>query len=160
MQAWRRAKQSNTAGTTSWFSQKALTWDSHATACFIIKDLSVTELVGFLFLMLPYLCLKNRRELAHVKREYKCQETCYTVGMNFPILDLVDDELAIDWLLKDFHLHGLKWPHCGAGVVEIRHFRQTATSQLTVHQCLQCQGIYNLYSSTYLTTHGLYQFLT
>ena len=66
----------------------------------------------------------------------------------FPILDLVDDELATDWLIKHFHPHGLKCPHCGAGVMEARPFRQTATSQLTVHRCLQCQGIYNLYSST------------
>ena len=68
--------------------------------------------------------------------------------MDFPILDLVDDELATDWLLNHFHPHGLKCPHCGAGVMQARPFRQTATSQLTVHRCLQCQGIYNLYSST------------
>ena len=86
--------------------------------------------------------------LAHVKSECKCQEMCYTLGMDFPILDLVDDDLATDWLLKYFHPHGLKCPHCGAGVMEARPFRQTATSQLTVHRCLQCQGIYNLYSST------------
>ena len=79
--------------------------------------------------------------LAHVKSECKCQEICYTLGMDFPILDLVDDELATDWLLKHFHPHGLKCPHCGAGVMEARPFRQTATSQLTVHRCLQCQGI-------------------
>ena len=86
--------------------------------------------------------------LAHVKSECTCQEMCYTLSMDFPILDLVDDELATDWLIKHFHPHGLKCPHCGAGVMEARPFRQTATSQLTVHRCLQCQGIYNLYSST------------
>ena len=68
--------------------------------------------------------------------------------MDFPILDLVDDDLATSWLLNPFHPHGLKCPHCGARVREARPFRQTTTSQLTVHRCLVCQGIYNLYSST------------
>lgn len=40
--------------------------------------------------------------VAHVKSECKCQEMCYTLGMDFPILDLADDELATDWLLKHF----------------------------------------------------------
>ena len=68
--------------------------------------------------------------------------------MDFPILDLVDDDLATRWLLNHFHPEGLKCPHCGAGVMEARPFRQTTQSQLTVHRCLQCQGIYNLYSGT------------
>lgn len=68
--------------------------------------------------------------------------------MNFPILTLIDNASATEWLLNHFHPHGLKCPHCGSGVAEARPFRQTPTSQLTVYRCLVCDGIYNLYSST------------
>lgn len=68
--------------------------------------------------------------------------------MDFPIIDLLDDELSSQWLLKYFHPDGLKCPHCGQGVEQAREFRQTQTSQLTVYCCTLCQGIYNLYSRT------------
>ncbi len=68
--------------------------------------------------------------------------------MDFPILDLIDNESATEWLLHRFHPHGLTCPHCGSGVEEARPFRQTPTSQLTVYRCVVCDGIYNLYSST------------
>ena len=68
--------------------------------------------------------------------------------MDFPILDLIDNESATEWLVNHFHPHGLKCPHCGSGVEEARPFRQTSTSQLTVYRCVVCDGIYNLYSST------------
>lgn len=68
--------------------------------------------------------------------------------MDFPIVDLLDDELSSQWLLKYFHPDGLKCPHCGGGLDQAREFRQTQTSQLTVYRCSHCQGIYNLYSRT------------
>ena len=68
--------------------------------------------------------------------------------MDFPILNLIDDTLATDWLLKHFHPHGLKCPHCQASVDQARSFRQTTASHLTVYRCLSCDGIYNLYSTT------------
>lgn len=68
--------------------------------------------------------------------------------MDFPIIDLLDDELSSQWLLKHFHPNGLKCPHCGAGLKQAREFRQTKTSHLTVYRCSLCQGIYNLYSRT------------
>lgn len=68
--------------------------------------------------------------------------------MDFPIIDLLDDELSSQWLLKYFHPDGLKCPHCGQGVDQAREFRQTKTSQLTVYRCTCCQGIFNLYSQT------------
>jgi transposase-like protein len=66
--------------------------------------------------------------------------------MDFPIVDLLDDELSTEWLLKHLHLDGLKCPHCSAGLDQAREFRQTKTSQLTVYRCNECNGIYNLYS--------------
>ena len=68
--------------------------------------------------------------------------------MDFPILDLIDNESATEWSVNHFPPDGLKCPHCEASVEEARPFRQTPTSQLTVYRCLECDGIYNLYSST------------
>ena len=68
--------------------------------------------------------------------------------MDFPILNLIDNDLATDWLLKHFHPDGLKCPHCDASVDQARSFRQTTASHLTVYRCLVCDGVYNLYSST------------
>jgi hypothetical protein len=67
--------------------------------------------------------------------------------MDFPIVDLFDDDLSTAWLLKYFHQNGLKCPHCGRGAAEARVFRVTRKSDLTVYRC-PCQGIYNLYSGT------------
>jgi hypothetical protein len=69
--------------------------------------------------------------------------------MDFPIVDLFDDDLSAAWLLKYFHQNELKCPHCGRSVKEARVFRVTRKSQLTVYRCA-CQGIYNLYSGTVL----------
>jgi transposase-like protein len=68
--------------------------------------------------------------------------------MDFPIVELIDDELATIWLLKHFHPNGLNCPHCSASLEQAREFRQTEKSQLTVYRCCGCQGIYNLYSQT------------
>jgi transposase-like protein len=68
--------------------------------------------------------------------------------MDFPIVELFDDDLSAVWLLKYFHQDDLKCPHCGRSVEEAREFRTTKRSQLTVYRCQGCQGIYNLYSGT------------
>jgi len=66
--------------------------------------------------------------------------------MDFPIVDLLDDDVSTAWLLKYFHPRGLKCPHCGVGVRQARAFRQTQRSQLCVYRCEKCQGVYTLYS--------------
>jgi len=68
--------------------------------------------------------------------------------MDFPIVDLLDEELSAQWLMKHFHPEGLKCPHCQASVQEARKFRTTQTSRLMVYRCHYCHGIYNLYSGT------------
>ena len=68
--------------------------------------------------------------------------------MDFPIVELMDDDVSATWLQKYFHPAGLKCPHCGAAVAEAREFRTTTKSRLTVYRCPHCQGIYNLYSGT------------
>ena len=67
--------------------------------------------------------------------------------MDFPIVDLFDDDLSAAWLLKYFHQGQLRCPHCGRGVEEARVFRATRRGRLTVYRCA-CQGVYNLYSGT------------
>lgn len=66
--------------------------------------------------------------------------------MIFPITDLLDDEQSEQWLLDHFHPEGLRCPKCGS--TRRRFFRETETSKLTVYRCLECEGIYNLYSAT------------
>ena len=68
--------------------------------------------------------------------------------MDFPVADLLDDELSEQWLLKHFHLQGLKCPHCEARRSQSRPFRRTRRSQVTVYRCRECQGLYNVYSGT------------
>ena len=68
--------------------------------------------------------------------------------MDFPILSLIDDESAEEWLLNHFHPQGLHCPHCDASVEEARYFRTTKTSRLKVYRCPICKGVYNLYSGT------------
>ena len=72
----------------------------------------------------------------------------FNAHMDFPIVDLLDDELAYTWLVKHFHPSGLKCPHCSTDLNEGRFFRKTQKSQLNVYRCNHCQGIYNLYSRT------------
>lgn len=66
--------------------------------------------------------------------------------MIFPITDLLDDKHSEEWLLEHFHPEGLRCPKCGSK--SRRTFRETETSRLTVYRCLECEGIYNLYSGT------------
>ena len=66
--------------------------------------------------------------------------------MIFPITDLLDDEQSEQWLLDHFHPEGLQCSKCGS--TRRRFFRKTQTSKLTVYRCLECEGIYNLYSDT------------
>ena len=75
-------------------------------------------------------------------------ELCYSYCMDFPILSLINDERAEEWLLNYFHPKGLFCPHCEASVEEARHFRTTIKSGLKVYRCKKCSGVYNLYSGT------------
>jgi len=68
--------------------------------------------------------------------------------MDFPIIDLLDEEMSTAWLLKHFHPQGLQCPHCQQSPDEARFFRANAGSGLAVYRCKQCQGIYHLYSGT------------
>ena len=68
--------------------------------------------------------------------------------MDFPILDLLDEEMSEGWLLKHFHPQGMKCPHCQQAQEGARYFRANRGSGLSVYRCNHCQGIYHLYSGT------------
>ena len=68
--------------------------------------------------------------------------------MDFPIIDLLDDETCIAWLMEYFHPDGPRCPHCGAPHTESRFFRVNCGSGLEVYRCHGCDGVYHLYSGT------------
>jgi transposase-like protein len=68
--------------------------------------------------------------------------------MEFPIIELLDHETSVAWLLSHFHPKGLQCPRCEHGVEEARNYRQTKVSQLTVYRCNHCDTIYNVYTGT------------
>lgn len=68
--------------------------------------------------------------------------------MDFPILDICDDELGETWLQKHFHPCGLRCPGCGAGVKQARSFGHTRRSHVTVLRCRHCQKRYTVYAGT------------
>jgi transposase-like protein len=68
--------------------------------------------------------------------------------MEFPIIELLDYENSVEWILKHFHPDGLKCPRCERGVEEARKYRRTQVSQLIVYRCNHCETIYNLYTGT------------
>jgi transposase-like protein len=68
--------------------------------------------------------------------------------MDFPITELLDEDLSTHWLLKHFHPDGLKCPRCGSREEEARTFRRTRRSGLVIYRCRQCEQTYSLYSGT------------
>jgi transposase-like protein len=66
----------------------------------------------------------------------------------FPITELLEEELRTQWLLKHFHPDGLKCPRCGSREEEARTFRRTRRSGLVVYRCRQCEQTYSLYTDT------------
>ena len=68
--------------------------------------------------------------------------------MDFPIIDLLDEDESVAWLMKHFHPDGLRCPHCQAAHSEARPFRANVGSGLLVYRCSHCDGVYHLYSGT------------
>ncbi len=68
--------------------------------------------------------------------------------MDFPLLEITDDALAEQWLLRYFHPNGLRCPKCHTGVERARRFRRTCRSQVMTYRCRQCDAVYTVYSGT------------
>lgn len=68
--------------------------------------------------------------------------------MEFPILEVCDDELAESWIEKHFHPGGVKCPGCGKDLRGARRFGQTKRSKVTKYRCCNCDKAYTIYSGT------------
>ena len=68
--------------------------------------------------------------------------------MDFPLLDICDDELGEVWLRKYFHPQGLRCPKCRAGVKQARVFGQTSRSHVRRYRCRGCQMVYTVLTGT------------
>jgi len=68
--------------------------------------------------------------------------------MDFPLLDICDDELGEGWLRKYFHPGGLHCPQCGASLKHARDFGRTRRSHIVRHRCRHCQTVYTVYTGT------------
>lgn len=68
--------------------------------------------------------------------------------MDFPLLTLLDTQASVAWLEQHFHPDGFGCPHCQADRSRARLFRTNRGSCLPVYRCLECQGVYTLYSGT------------
>src|SRR5512136_1507540 len=66
--------------------------------------------------------------------------------MDFPILEICDDELGEDWLCKYCHPPGLRCPGCGTSVKQARPFGHTQRSQVHRYRCRDCQRVYTVYT--------------
>lgn len=68
--------------------------------------------------------------------------------MDFPIIDLLDEEMSEAWVLGHFHPEGLRCPHCQTPSQQGRFFRANRGSGIAVYRCKRCEGLYHLYSGT------------
>ena len=68
--------------------------------------------------------------------------------MDFPIIDLMDEDESVAWRMKHFHPDRMRCPHCQQAHNTARYFRANRGSGLPVYRCQHCQGIYHLYSGT------------
>src|SRR5574341_1690775 len=68
--------------------------------------------------------------------------------MDFPLIELLDDEISAAWLMKYLHPSGFRCAHCQARFEEARFFRANSGSGLPAYRCKGCQGVYHLYTGT------------
>ena len=64
--------------------------------------------------------------------------------IDFPIADLLDDDICTAWLERHLHPEGLKCPHCGRS--DRRLFR--AQGHFPAYRCRVCNGYYTLLTGT------------
>ncbi len=64
--------------------------------------------------------------------------------IDFPIAELMDDDICTIWLERHLHPHGLRCPHCGHS--ERRLFRDQ--NHFPAYRCRACDGYYTLLTGT------------
>jgi len=68
--------------------------------------------------------------------------------MDFPIVQLLDDALSLDWLMAHFHPAGLHCPACQTDHRVAQVFRLNRASGVPVYRCRSCARVYHVYSGT------------
>lgn len=79
----------------------------------------------------------------------------YAWAMDFPLLDICDDELGEGWLRKYIHPRGLRCPRCGVSVNRARIFGHTSRSRVTRYRCHDCQRVYTVLTGTLFASKQL-----
>jgi transposase-like protein len=64
--------------------------------------------------------------------------------IDFPITDLLNDELSLHWLEQHLHPEGLCCPHCQSQQRRIAR----KNKHYPAYRCLECDGYYSLFSDT------------
>jgi transposase-like protein len=68
--------------------------------------------------------------------------------MDFPLLEICDDELSEAWAEKYFHAGRLKCPKCGTSKRKAWIEGRTKRSQTTKYRCPKCRGVYTVFYGT------------
>ena len=68
--------------------------------------------------------------------------------MDFPILDLMDQQACYDKLLHLLHPDGLACPRCGGGRNRYTIHRRRENSPLIDYRCKTCRRVFNLFTAT------------
>jgi transposase-like protein len=68
--------------------------------------------------------------------------------MDFPILDLIDQQACYDTLLDLLHPDGLTCPGCGGGRDRYNIHRRRGGSPVVDYRCKGCRRVFNLFTAT------------
>ena len=68
--------------------------------------------------------------------------------MDFPLLEICDDDLGEAWAERYFHAGRLKCPECGASKRKAWIDGRTKRSRITKYRCSACGNVYNVYHGT------------
>jgi transposase-like protein len=68
--------------------------------------------------------------------------------MDFPLLEICDDELGEVWAEKDFHHGRLRCPGCGAEKRNAGIEGHTKRSHVVQYRCRRCRRVYTVYHGT------------
>lgn len=68
--------------------------------------------------------------------------------MDFPLLEICDDELGEAWAEKYFHAGHLKCPKCGTSKRKAWIDGRTKRSQTIKYRCPTCRGVYTVFHGT------------
>ncbi len=68
--------------------------------------------------------------------------------MDFPILDLMDEQACHDRLLGLLHPDGLTCPRCGGGRDRYNVHRRREGSPVVDYRCKDCRRVFNLFTGT------------